>query len=232
MVHIADHPATGTPLFDPGALRRGPNPDADTSFADLNQADPSLYESMYLKSIGLDGIGPRSRHDQWRANRFGDVQAQYALDRAGLYGFGAREDEGQTVTEGRTFQEYLDLIKGASNQYGGYNTNKNMSQISDLSDAGVMDLREKIGFQGFNANDIMNQAFRNATTARFGNRYGGNIADRALGQRAQFATTQEGQDDQSFTRQLLDQLKRQFGIEIAPRANKLSALRGLTSDIA
>lgn len=232
MTHIAGHKATGTPLFDPDANRAPQGIGADTSFADLNQADPALYESMYLKSIGLDGIGPRSRHDQWRANRFNDVRAQYALDRAGLYGFGAREDGGQTVTEGRTFQEYLDLIKGATNQYGGYNTNKNLAEIQNLSDQGVMELRENLGFQGFNANDIMNQAFRNATTARFGGRYGGNIADRALGQRAQFAITQEGQDEQSFTRQLLDQLKRQFGIEIAPRSNSLAALRGLTSDIA
>ena len=223
---MPQHTPTGTPLFDPNADRVIPGVGADSSFADLNQ-DPALYKALYLKSIGLDGTGPRSRHDEWRANRFNDVQAQYAFDRAGLYGFGARDDGGQTVTEGRTFQEYLDLIKGADNQYGGYNTNTNLRNIQDLSDQGVMELRQNIADQGLNANDIMNQAFQNATTARFGRNYGRNIAQRATGQRTQFAATQEGQNEQSFTRQLLDQLRRQFGIEIAPRSNSAVALRGM-----
>ena len=226
---------TPPPLFDPKDRVLDPglaDPD-DTSLADL-RSDPDLYKAMYLKSIGLGGMDARSPHDQWRANRFEDVQAQYALNAANLYGFGGDTN----VTEGRSFQEHLDLIKaGGGDRYkkwGNYNTNQNLSAIQDLSDQGVTNLRQNIGDLGLNANDIMNTAFRNATTARFGRNFGGGISRRALAQRNQFAISPEALEGQSFTRQLLDQLRRRFGIEsgdIAPRANKLSGLRNIDLNV-
>ena len=227
---------TPPPLFDPNAVRV-PDPAIadpdDTSLADL-RSDPDLYRAMYLKSIGLGGMDARSPHDQWRANRFEDVQAQYALNAANLYGFGGDTN----VTEGRSFQEQLDLIKaGGGDRYkrwGDYNTNRNLAAIQDLSDQGVANLRQNISDLGLNANDIMNTAFRNAATARFGRNFGRGIARRALAQRAQFAISPEALEGQSFTRQLLDQLRRRFGIEsgdIAPRANRLSGLRNIDLNV-
>jgi hypothetical protein len=70
------------------------------------------------------------------------------------------------------------------------------------------------------ANQVTNRAFLNAAVGKFGRQFGGGIASRAVGQRGAFGITPEGIEDKSFSKTIIDQLRRQFGIDLTEKTDR------------
>lgn len=177
--------------------------------------DQKFYRDMYEKSLGHRPGGRKSRYEQYQADRFDDVFANFAMKQGGLYDWDQTIAGGQ---EGRTFQEELDLLKGSTTPYGsGYGTNRNLAGLQSLSEDDERVFRDRLddAYGSGVGNQVMNRAFLNASIGRFGRQFGGGIASRAVGQRGAFDITPEGIADKSFSKTIVDQLRRQFGIDLS-----------------
>mgnify|MGYP003659581358 FL=1 len=200
------------PLFDPKKDRLS----ADPTYLQ----DQKFYRDMYEKSLGHRPGGRKSRYEEYQMGRFDDVFANYAMKQAGLYDWDGTVAGGR---EGRTFQEELDHLKGSTTPYGsGYGTNRNLAGLQSLSEEDERIFRDRIdnSYGSGVANQVTNRAFLNAAVGKFGRQFGGGIAGRAIGQRGAFEMTPEGVLEKSFSKTIVDQLRRQFGIDLTEKTDR------------
>lgn len=198
----------GHELFD---IRR------DVTQAELLD-DPRLWRGLFEQFFSLPVRGRRTGSENVVANRFEDVRSNFLLKEsanvAGLEGFGA-------FTSGRTFAEELEFLKlNTAIPFGrGAGTGANLASISALSEEDDLRLRQALdasGVSGVGSESVMSRAIRNASIAQFGQRIGSRIAGQETSGQArdrfEIEELQRGREGSSFTRNLLERLRTQFGI--------------------